>query len=298
MNILVHRSKCGTAKSGFTLIELLVVIAIIAILAAILFPVFAQAREKARQISCASNLKQLGMAVLMYTQDFDETFPVGYASNGTTITEWPGEIASYVKSTAVFDCPDDSVAGKPDVNGWGLDMSYAVNGMVWMGWGSDAGWSTTVGPMGAIAGNWTTNSYNQGGLHESQVTFPDSSILIGEAWSADDYSAGWGHGNGSLNPGWSTNDIVDCESVVEPSGGTTNTGTWPNGPNGYTSAHNLPTGGDTGGIENFAFCDGHVKAMNPGSTNPGQWYQVGLNMWDARRGCNDGTAYWSGCSVY
>src|SRR5689334_4870314 len=67
---------CPSKNKGFTLIELLVVIAIIAILAAILFPVFAQAREKARQTSCLSNEKQLGTAFLMYVQDYDETFPL------------------------------------------------------------------------------------------------------------------------------------------------------------------------------------------------------------------------------
>jgi len=70
-------SKSQWRQGGFTLIELLVVIAIIAILAAILFPVFAQARAKARQISCTSNLKQLGQAILMYVQDYDETLPGG-----------------------------------------------------------------------------------------------------------------------------------------------------------------------------------------------------------------------------
>jgi prepilin-type N-terminal cleavage/methylation domain-containing protein len=68
-------SSVRSSGTGFTLIELLVVIAIIAILAAILFPVFAQAREKARQTSCTSNLKQLGKAIMMYTQDYDETLP-------------------------------------------------------------------------------------------------------------------------------------------------------------------------------------------------------------------------------
>src|SRR5215467_667793 len=76
-------------KSGFTLIELLVVIAIIAILAAILFPVFAQAREKARAISCVSNMKQIGLGMMMYVQDFDETYPPNqYYFDHTTPTRW------------------------------------------------------------------------------------------------------------------------------------------------------------------------------------------------------------------
>jgi len=92
-------------RSGFTLIELLVVIAIIAILAAILFPVFATAREKARQTSCSSNLKQLGLAFVQYTQDYDETWPEGLNTYGQG---WAGRIYPYVKSKGVFACPDDS----------------------------------------------------------------------------------------------------------------------------------------------------------------------------------------------
>jgi len=91
---------------GFTLIELLVVIAIIAILAAILFPVFAQAREKARQISCLSNTKQLGLAFTQYEQDYDEKVPDGASPYGGG-NGWAGDIYPYVKSSKVYLCPDD-----------------------------------------------------------------------------------------------------------------------------------------------------------------------------------------------
>jgi prepilin-type N-terminal cleavage/methylation domain-containing protein/prepilin-type processing-associated H-X9-DG protein len=104
-------------RSGFTLIELLVVIAIIAILAAILFPVFAQAREKARTISCLSNTKQIGLGVMMYVQDYDETFfsqpwPGGCANAnywttqpGQPLQHWAVLIYPYVKNGQVFKCP-------------------------------------------------------------------------------------------------------------------------------------------------------------------------------------------------
>jgi len=103
---------------GFTLIELLVVIAIIAILAAILFPVFAQAREKARSATCLNNLKQIGTATTMYVQDYDESFPVwgwahewtGLRPSGTLYTGkviWPLLYMPYIKNTGVFLCPSD-----------------------------------------------------------------------------------------------------------------------------------------------------------------------------------------------
>ena len=104
-------------RKGFTLIELLVVIAIIAILAAILFPVFARAREKARQSSCLSNVKQISLAVMMYAQDYDETLPYHYLNTnvpgavlcpgGGTSSGiiWPLPVYPYVKNLQIFNCP-------------------------------------------------------------------------------------------------------------------------------------------------------------------------------------------------
>ncbi len=101
-----------TAKRrGFTLIELLVVIAIIAILAAILFPVFAKAREKARQTACLNQTKQLGLGLLQYNSDYDEKFPSGNVYANCPGQGWAGEIYSDVKSTAIYKCPDDPNTG-------------------------------------------------------------------------------------------------------------------------------------------------------------------------------------------
>jgi prepilin-type N-terminal cleavage/methylation domain-containing protein/prepilin-type processing-associated H-X9-DG protein len=93
-------------RRAFTLIELLVVIAIIAILAAILFPVFAQAREKARQVACLSNAKQIGTALMMYVEDYDQIYPAMYWEPAAPLRTWWGDmIFPYVKNTAVFRCP-------------------------------------------------------------------------------------------------------------------------------------------------------------------------------------------------
>ncbi len=108
------------ARRGFTLIELLVVIAIIAILAAILFPVFARAREQARKSNCISNLKQIGTAILMYSQDYDERLvPVATGvCPGPNAFGWADLIFPYVKNVKVFDCPTST---------WRMVQNPAVN---------------------------------------------------------------------------------------------------------------------------------------------------------------------------
>jgi len=127
-------------RQGFTLIELLVVIAIIAILAAILFPVFAKVREKARQASCASNQKQLGLGFIQYAEDYDEKMPCGDSGIGVPQTAdspyadgqgWAGQIYPYIKSTGVYTCPDDptkSPGGSVTETSYGYNTNLAPNG--------------------------------------------------------------------------------------------------------------------------------------------------------------------------
>jgi len=138
-------------RRGFTLIELLVVIAIIAILAAILFPVFAKAREKARQSSCLSNVKQIMLAVLQYAQDYDETLPPGaLATPGPSdADDWYDLLTPYMKSTQILVCP--SVRATPSY-GW----NYQEFGYYYGSFGT--GWATQLG----------------------QITSPATTILIGD----------------------------------------------------------------------------------------------------------------------
>jgi prepilin-type N-terminal cleavage/methylation domain-containing protein/prepilin-type processing-associated H-X9-DG protein len=132
------RTEHGVSN-GFTLIELLVVIAIIAVLAAILFPVFARARENARRASCQSNLKQIGLGMKQYIQDYDEKYPQVVVNNGTIATKtppysvpagWADALYPYLRSTQIYQCPSRDAANAvtidPNMSGF-TDYWYNAN---------------------------------------------------------------------------------------------------------------------------------------------------------------------------
>jgi len=161
-------------RSGFTLIELLVVIAIIAILAAILFPVFAQAREKARSTTCLSNMKQLGTATTMYIQDYDGAYPLAWYGDAPAYG-FDCALLPYVKNLGVFDCPSNKTTprwwrgyanfGIPQPNpkgSSGIPGDYAMNG-----------------DLTARSGSGATPRL---GLTEATVQNPASTILMTEIW--------------------------------------------------------------------------------------------------------------------
>lgn len=153
-------------KKAFTLIELLVVIAVISILAALLFPVFARARENARRTSCLSNLKQISLAFLQYSQDYDERLPLtSYRADAGQLNDsWTMGAATYMKSTQLFHCPSDSGTVWTDPVYPGKVLS-----------GTPANYYTTSYLMNAWMGG--TNTY----AHLSAVQSPSRVVLLSES---------------------------------------------------------------------------------------------------------------------
>ncbi|BDI30969.1 hypothetical protein CCAX7_30200 [Capsulimonas corticalis] len=245
MFIAVKRSRFG-----FTLIELLVVIAIIAILAAILFPVFAKAREKARQISCASNLKQLSIAMLQYTQDNDEMFPLGQPFfTGYDGIGWGGRIHTYLKSAAVYQCPDDATA--PIGPGSSTYVSYGFNRSL-----TFANGSAYPGPTGHIA----------------QLNSPSKTVMLNEVrncWAAVFPIPGTTYSNinefytASLNGVWNAQGNANGSNILYVTG---TLGGRARSANSYIDSATL--GRHTDG-SNFLMCDGHVKWLKGGSVSSG-----------------------------
>ncbi|MBC8103012.1 MAG: DUF1559 domain-containing protein [Cytophagales bacterium] len=161
--------------SGFTLIELLVVIAIIALLAAILFPVFASAREKAREVTCVSNLRQIGTAVRMYVQDYDETFPIFHAYNTAASGAAPGtpghkgvedELMPYTKNKGIFRCPDDSGGPSLAVDAPGAESYHEAYGSSYRF--TSKCYTVVLGPDGSFSNNYPLDP--AGGAEAQTIT--------------------------------------------------------------------------------------------------------------------------------
>jgi prepilin-type N-terminal cleavage/methylation domain-containing protein/prepilin-type processing-associated H-X9-DG protein len=227
-------------RNGFTLIELLVVIAIIAILAAILFPVFARAREKARQSSCLSNVKQLTLGTMMYAQDYDETYPCwarwypsrNSAGDGfrdpsicTSPQSPPLAVYPYVKNLQVYVCPS---GGTPPDDGYDTyDAGWRFPGPSSRGYA----WSVTI----CHAGGATSPPRP---IRMADLTSPASTVLMGDAVHM------WG-GKGA---------ILYAESCCDGGGG------W----SGVDGSLDGQYAGDEdwsrhNGGENLGFADGHAK---------------------------------------
>jgi prepilin-type N-terminal cleavage/methylation domain-containing protein/prepilin-type processing-associated H-X9-DG protein len=185
-------------QRGFTLIELLVVIAIIAVLAAILFPVFAQARDKARAASCLSNTRQIGTAVMMYAQDHDEGLPPWWITTKYGPTYWHVHLKPYVKNLQVFLCPS---AGDCDAGAISAKVPAAVRNAglaTCRGYGGARGifdpdlvptpsWSYGSGSYGwnaCFATNfaWDGKKFTEGGANTrlAQIQQATETIMIGE----------------------------------------------------------------------------------------------------------------------
>jgi len=256
--------RLGAPKTsrGFTLVELLVVVAIIALLAAILFPVFSRARENARRSSCQSNEKQIMTGVMMYTQDYDESYPpeyVGYTGLGQIC--WAQLIYNYINNQDVFLCPSDTSPTKPtnmsttSVVGYpaAFALSYGNNEMfIYKAVNVNAGVTTVQEPP---SGN--------GGIFLSKVASPSTTVYLAEGLSDVRTAAvraslpnTW-----PLLPGAFSLDPLEAIPIGSASAA-----------HGGPFERHLDT-------TNVAFADGHVKAMRVED-----WYYyvgspAGLSPW-------------------
>jgi len=263
---------------GFTLIELLVVIAIIAILAAILFPVFTQARAKARQISCLSNVKNMSLGILMYVDDYDGKFPiVGMNVTNSPVDAYSSYISPdqppyclypYLRSADILHCPSD---GNMDTAYFGgPELSYAFNG------GCTAEEWVPGGPS-MNEGDVTGGIFGCYGTAEANIPEPGNTILmLCEPFNTDGRNT-WYVGYEYL---WDVTNLRNLTSDDQPKGVYQNVNCWWSllcpatvGGNkaGYMVGPDYPPVGTIvhNGGTNFGFCDGHAKWMKVENTiNP------------------------------
>lgn len=293
------------SRRAFTLIELLVVIAIIAILAAILFPVFAQAKTAAKRTAELSNVKQLGLGTIMYLGDSDDTFPTNSVycpiptatgcdwSNWGRANEfsWAGRVAPYLKSVGIIRSPMDS-GSDSTMNHSGPWMSFATNSLIGGG-ASNYVDNTQIGVIGIVNPEWQGGGWFRGGaINNGSVSNPSSTIILGPRYTQDTLKlGGW--------PGYTTpyiwpagmflwdGDFASGEMFYAGEGSLIPNGTrlqanveqpYPRGRRGGVSPST-----DVQAKANFAMTDGSARSMTPAATNPNPATRMADNMWNSQR---------------
>ena len=287
-----HTLSKHNGRTGFTLIELLVVIAIIAILASILFPVFAQAREKARAISCLSNMKQVSLGIVQYVQDYDETLPIAHNCDQSTSTgvrffcggpriSWAQEIIPYVKSplnmgNSVYKCPDLEADFYKQWTGRPTNASPEWSAQfITLGINKDYLQPASNGPLPNAASPRWANAATLAQIDASAQTVllvdnkPDVILNNGAFYPSDLAFSPAGIGPNSKVAasgldGWGNDSIFESG----PNGIGGDTGTNPTSTGSFDPHH---TGGG-----NVSFCDGHTKWMTPGALAIGTNWHVGV----------------------